>query len=304
MTESEIRAECIKQFGVAKYRKFASLLDKTDESSGFRKLNIWQQSIVDHIATAFPEANLDSREICTALHTCDMHDQLLVKGPGYTNGCGHPMFNQVSEDLFPFGYRNAGYHCPQCKAACEKWVTQDADEFAIETIADSFPAHIALPQEFRLLVGAYLKFGYPLSGRFRPSKHSATTIKRWFGSDAACEHVALFGDHHGSLYCLWRSSDGSVPIVHLDYDHKRNMVLATSPLDFIRLLAIGYREIGHADLNQPPVPGRDNFPINAAFQNWVIETFNAKIPAIGAEIVDAAQAAHPNFEAWVKAHCG
>lgn len=67
-------------------------------------------------------------------------------------------------------------------------------------------------------------------------------------------------------------------------------VLADDPIDFLRLLAIGYDEICWPEkLSTPPnADRREDEPIilpNLAYQEWVRKTFSVSIPRVGTEIV-------------------
>ena len=81
-------------------------------------------------------------------------------------------------------------------------------------------------------------------------------------------------------------------------------MLASSPVDFLRLLAIGYDEIGFADLDAPPIQDEDDPTVNLTFQRWVSDTFNTTIPRAGSEIVAPAQNSHDNFQSWIEPLCG
>ena len=174
-----------------------------------------------------------------------------------------------------------------------------------ESLAESFPPGIALPTELQSLCSWVKQCGYPISGYFELREHDDETIRCWFGSDAAVGQLAQFGaGADGSLYCLWRCPDGSVPIVHMGSEGQYNFVLASSPVDFLRLLAIGYDEIGFADLDAPPIQDEDDPTVNLTFQRWVSDTFNTTIPRAGSEIVAPAQNSHDNFQSWIEPLCG
>lgn len=66
-------------------------------------------------------------------------------------------------------------------------------------------------------------------------------------------------------------------------------MLGQSPLDFLRLLAIGHNELGTglADPHTPPrdEPDYDQHPENPPFRDWLTTTYSVSIPATVAEIV-------------------
>jgi hypothetical protein len=174
-----------------------------------------------------------------------------------------------------------------------------------QSLAESFPPGFELPPEFRSLCTWVEVNGYPISGYFELCEHDDETIRCWFGSDAAVGELAQFGSGpDGSLYCLWRCSDGRAPIVHMGSEGENNIVLASSPVDFLRLLAVGYDEIGFADLDAPPVEDEDDPTVNVIFQRWVAGTFNTTVPKTGSEIVAPAQASHDDFQSWLERRCG
>ncbi len=176
----------------------------------------------------------------------------------------------------------------------------DADE-----LASSFPDGIDLPSEIRALCDWVTANGYPISGYFELRCHDDETLRYWFNSDAALGRLTQFGaGADGSLYCLWRSPDGGIPVVHLGSEGDNIRALALSPTEFLRLLAIGYDELGSDDLDSPPDIRDPEETIQPAFRTWVAETFNVEIPAVGVEVSGPAQAAHGDFPAWVQGCCG
>lgn len=167
--------------------------------------------------------------------------------------------------------------------------------------AESFPASIPLPRELRALCDWLETNGYPISGAFELRKHEVETICLWFGSERAVGHLAQFGaGSDGCLYCIWRQGDGRSPIVHMGSEGQDNVVLASDALGFLRLLAIGYEDIGDADFSSPPEPDC----ANPAFQAWVSETYGVTIPKTGSEITLTAQETHGDFQSWITPAAG
>ena len=88
----------------------------------------------------------------------------------------------------------------------------------------------------------------------------------------------------GSMAAFWADGTGAQRIVHLGSGSGSTMVgvMVPSPLDFLRLLAIGYPELcwpeDHAD---PPEEPTDV----AALRTWLTTTYDTTIPATAAEIV-------------------
>ena len=164
-------------------------------------------------------------------------------------------------------------------------------------ILKGFLSAITFPVELGMLCDWLEKNGYPISGYFELRADDGEAIYWWFRSHAADDQLAQFGaGADGSLYCIWKQSDGREPIVHLGSEGDALIVLASNMKEFITLLAIGYGEIGFEDLSVPPQEEED---INPKFQKWVEDTFSVKIPATGGEIVDRATKAHEDFPAYV-----
>jgi len=97
----------------------------------------------------------------------------------------------------------------------------------------------------------------------------------------------------GSMVAFWLDDDGKQKIVHLGSGSGSVLccVLADDPIDFLRLLAIGYDEICWNDeFDKPPNEGVEEsgglfVEPNIRFREWVVETFKTTIPATALEIV-------------------
>lgn len=174
-----------------------------------------------------------------------------------------------------------------------------------DSLSAAFPSTIPFPREICSLYEWTTANGYPISGYFELCDHDDETLRCWFGTRLAIGDLAQFGvGADGSLYCVWRSPDGSFPVVHLGSEGDAILVLAPSPLEFLRLLAIGYDEIGFADLASPPTEEDREENVNPAFQKWVTETYGVSLPATGAEIVDLDAPKHLAFQQWIHERCG
>lgn len=174
-----------------------------------------------------------------------------------------------------------------------------------DTISAAFPSTIPFPPAIRAVCDWTTTNGYPISGCFELRDHDDDTLRCWFGTERAIGYLAQFGaGADGSLYCVWRSPDGSFPVVHLGSEGDSIYVLAPSPLDFLRLLAIGYDEIGFADLASPPTEEDREENVNPAFQNWVTETYSVSLPETGAEIVELDAPKHAAPQEWINERCG
>jgi hypothetical protein len=88
----------------------------------------------------------------------------------------------------------------------------------------------------------------------------------------------------GSYGALWADQHGATRIVHLGSGSGSLMtcVLAEDPVDFLRLMAIGYDELAWPEeWTEPPEPQLDNLP----YQEWVCSTFGVSIPRTAIELV-------------------
>lgn len=170
-----------------------------------------------------------------------------------------------------------------------------------EQIAASVPPGTILPPELRAVCDELDRVGYPISGRMEIRPDDFGGIVAWFGGDAEmASQFAPFGaGPDGSILAFWLL-DGTdarnAPVVHLGSEGDRCMVLARDFREFLRLFAIGYGELGFDDLSQPPRdPGSANW-----LRAMVREQYMLDVPATGAGMVAAAQAASPSVEAAIE----
>jgi hypothetical protein len=120
-----------------------------------------------------------------------------------------------------------------------------------------------------------------------------TDLKYWFGHQRPeiLNRVCVFAKtgSDGSMAAFWIDDHEKQRIVHLGSGSGSTLVcvLADDPVDFLRLLAIGYDEICWDEaFDKPPNEGSE-FLVhpNIEFQHWVSKTFSASIPKTAAEIV-------------------
>jgi hypothetical protein len=121
-------------------------------------------------------------------------------------------------------------------------------------------------------------------------------LKHWFGHERpeVLNRVCVFAKAgaDGSMVAFWIADDGKQRIVHLGSGSGSTLVciLADDPVDFLRLLAIGYDEIcWNSEFSKPPNAARGAGALfvhpNVEFQSWVTKTFSVTIPQTAAEIV-------------------
>jgi hypothetical protein len=140
----------------------------------------------------------------------------------------------------------------------------------------------------------------------------------WTGNDpAAGARLAPFirtgGD--GSQAAIWLDDQGRQQFVHLGSGSGSTMLctLTDNPVDFLRLLAIGYRELcwpEQFDVEPEEVifeelDEDEQYRLPVQFRDWVESTFGVTVPATASEIVrntadmDAAKSDDP-FWIWIK----
>lgn len=141
-------------------------------------------------------------------------------------------------------------------------------------------------------------------------------LRYWFRTEdpEIMRRLCVFADTGagGSMAAFWLADDGSQKIVHLGSGSGSITVcvLADDPVDFLRLLAIGYDEICWGDaFSDPPNAGGFVVEPNRPFADWVSRTFEADIPKRGSVIVkhhstmNDVESGDP-FWQWVRKHTG
>ena len=118
-------------------------------------------------------------------------------------------------------------------------------------------------------------------------------MKYWFGHERPemmnriCVFCQTGGE--GSMAALWLDPDGGQKIVHMGSGSGSTLVcvLADDPVDFLRLLAIGYDEICWPEAFDSPPNTASDFIVqpHTEFQEWVRTTFSVSIPTTAREIV-------------------
>lgn len=118
-------------------------------------------------------------------------------------------------------------------------------------------------------------------------------LKYWFASEnpEIVERLCVFaqtgGD--GSMGAFWLDDDGAQKIVLMGTGSGSTTVcvLADDPVDFLRLIAIGYDEICWGEHFDEPPNADPDFIVqpNLAFRSWVERTFATTIPDRASEIV-------------------
>lgn len=170
-----------------------------------------------------------------------------------------------------------------------------------DRIEAEFPPGVKMPSMMRQLCDFLDRTDYPISGcmKLRPE---GTSLKGWFGAGSdACLKLAGFGaGPDGSTLACWLYATqdvASAPVVHLGSEGDQLIVLADNFWDFLILFGIGYDELGFDDLSQLPAEPESAMRL----RTWLAAEFGITCPTTGIELVQRAQARHPDFAAWVNA---
>ncbi|MDP3736468.1 MAG: hypothetical protein Q8R02_03705 [Hyphomonadaceae bacterium] len=108
-------------------------------------------------------------------------------------------------------------------------------------------------------------------------------------TDRLAPIVRTGGD--GSYAALWLDDTGAQQIVHMGSGSGSMMtgIMVETPLDFLRLLAIGYEELCWPEvLNLPPHEAAMNPDLlepPTQFREWVVSTYGVTIPQTAMEIM-------------------
>ena len=108
----------------------------------------------------------------------------------------------------------------------------------------------------------------------------------------------------GSHAAFWLDDEGTQHVVHLGSEGLMCRLGAT-PLDFLRLCAIGYDEISGSALDAPTRPPDPRGSVrNAPFVEWLTSTWAVTVPATAAEIVGPEPGTDPDdpFVRWMRTH--
>ena len=169
-----------------------------------------------------------------------------------------------------------------------------------EKMKQSFPSSIPFPNELEQLIEWTNQNGYPISGYFELRAGDKDTMFYWIGFREVDDQLAQFGaGADGSLYCIWDAGDNCYPVVHLGSEGDGIKDLAANFKDFLRLLAIGYGELGFEDISKPPAGSEPNL----IFQHWVKSQFNTNIPTNGSEFITLEENGKCQFANWVDHVC-
>lgn len=144
-----------------------------------------------------------------------------------------------------------------------------------------------------------------------------TVVTAWTGSDAPdldrlAPIVTTGGD--GSMAALWNDDVGQTQIVHLGSGSGSVSVgtFTRTPLDFLRLLAVGYDEICWPDsYSALPIDvayDRDRYLPPTRFRSWLTSTYGVMVPTTAEPLVlpmvDIGQQSDDPFCQWLNLRTG
>lgn len=200
-----------------------------------------------------------------------------------------------------------GMTLPEAIAALFDWIEGRGLLQASERVAgDRFGTLQPLEEPYR---GAIVLF------RVETQAEARDYAQAWFGDPELAARLVPFaktsGD--GGYAAFWLDDEGRQHIVHLGSEGEGLCILGSDPVEFLRLLAIGYSElcVGLTGPDEPPrdAPEYGTLVANPPFQDWVRTTFQVSIPATAGAIVGTpadslASASDDPFWNWVRARLG
>lgn len=152
---------------------------------------------------------------------------------------------------------------------------------------------------------------------------SVDWLTSWIGDEDAEAlsrlHIFCRTGGDGSAGALWRDDAGGIHIVHLGSGSGSVWMgkIGETPLDFLRLLAIGYEEICWPEEFPFAPDSRKNaygpravfVAPNTAYRDWVCETFSTRIPRKGADLIRETPSMDADnsgdvFWRWIRARMG
>jgi len=105
-----------------------------------------------------------------------------------------------------------------------------------------------------------------------------------------CQRLVRFArvGWDGSYAAIWIDDDGRQHIVYVGSEGEAG-ILTSSPLDFLRLLAIGYEYIGGDCFERPDEPPddteRSGVVVNEAFRSWLVDRYGVTVPQTASELI-------------------
>ena len=145
------------------------------------------------------------------------------------------------------------------------------------------------------------------AGSFDVYGNGVNELPIWFGENQdAISQLAVFGSNSdGSLYALWLYGSqpaNQAPVVFLGSEGVSNRVIASNLIEFIQLLMLGIDDLGFL-VDQPGWPTKNRRRDAQAFREWALRELGIDLHNDPEQLVQKAQAAHPDFAAWMDVQC-
>jgi hypothetical protein len=167
-------------------------------------------------------------------------------------------------------------------------------------IENTFPNGHRLPRDIAALGDFLDQNGYPISGCFELSLIGMDDLQHWFKRDpSVAENFLPFGrGATGDVFAIWLQYGRPTEECPVVMFGSEGLLIAVSNCarDFIRLLCLGYSEIGYCDLT---IKGED-YDETKTLRHYVADLFGYDIPENGQEILAAASYYSAAFEAFVR----
>lgn len=161
-------------------------------------------------------------------------------------------------------------------------------------IQDTFPKGITMPSEVATLLD-YIEENQPayfqIDIQFSPVNKDAVTY--YFNNPDPLKYLGVLGTTaDGSILAIWKNA-GKQYFIHLGSEGNDWLILASNPIDFIKVISIGYNSFEKGVVINPPAKS----VIDKSFRDWVRETYAIEIPESGKDIVDLKSI---EFSDWVR----
>lgn len=162
-----------------------------------------------------------------------------------------------------------------------------------DKIKQTFPNKINFPKELRMFCDWIEENGYDsIVTEFRLRAASNLMTKYFEGGEKLEKHIAAFGHGgDGGIFAIW-DAENTQKIVFLGSEGDNWFVVANSVVDFLVILAIGYPNLAHDDLQEPPLGKSPDIK----FRNWIEQTFGLTVPDSANNVLNKAD---KTFTRWL-----
>jgi len=171
-----------------------------------------------------------------------------------------------------------------------------------DDIESTFYMGQVLPDPISKICEFLDKNDYPISGCFELSTIGVDDLKGWFKKTPSAVDILLpFGRGAcGDVYSVWLINNlepEEAPIVMFGSEGTLS-VLAKNAKEFCKLLCLGCSEVG---LDDHTLVG-DDFAETKPFRDFILGKYEFELPKTGAQIIEEANQAFPEFTKWVESN--